>query len=283
MKSGTQPTDRSVCRGSMQRDFLSGRRLPVPARLTVLIAEARARDQVASRLEEALAAELMMAPALDPVMIAPLERIEEGSTDHLCLSGVNGPVVLLAWMDVSQAAGHWRRLGLQGHLVPRGSTANPDERRVYYIEMHRDIQVPDILGQLEQGGRHPKCVGMRSRRPTGARGPASQRPVFCREVHRSMRGRSRLARNRTAVGNPGRSWSKPMGWRMARSGNTWIVWSTIWTRWIFDRQGLLGIGTSLECVGGASADRPAVGVAAKRERDSSGNGRGKVQLSMAGV
>ncbi len=150
MKSGTQPTDRSVCRGSMQRDFLSGRRLPVPARLTVLIAEASARDQVASRLEEALAAELMMAPALDPVMIAPLERIEEGSTDHLCLSGVNGPVVLLAWMDVSQAAGHWRRLGLQGHLVPRGSTANPDERRVYYIEMHRDIQVPDILGQLRQ-------------------------------------------------------------------------------------------------------------------------------------
>ncbi|RMF41421.1 MAG: hypothetical protein D6753_09625 [Planctomycetota bacterium] len=121
----------------------------MPIRLTVVIAQASARDQVASQLEESLAAELMMARGLDPVMVAALERIEPGSTDHLCLTGLGGPAVVLGWCDAAQAARHWQRLGLSGHLVERDGTARSGQRRVHYMEMRPGMQVTEVLRYVQ--------------------------------------------------------------------------------------------------------------------------------------
>jgi hypothetical protein len=91
------------------------------ARLPVVISQSVRREPAAVNCEEQLITELLFTSGLDATLIGPLESIESGSTDHLCLEGLKGPFALLSWGSLSESQQQLTRLGIHGSIIDRDS------------------------------------------------------------------------------------------------------------------------------------------------------------------
>lgn len=140
------------------------------ARLTVIICQSTVRAGLAADLEETLVAELMMAPGFDATMIGPLEAVEPGGTDLLCLSSFNHSLALLTWLPSEEAQRHWSRLGLEGQVTTlnkagEGAADAPEKaasRKVFHIQLSEGMGAKTALSQLQQllASRQVKTVGI---------------------------------------------------------------------------------------------------------------------------
>jgi hypothetical protein len=107
-------------------------------RLPVVISQSVRREPAAVNCEEQLITELLFTSGLDATLIGPLESIESGSTDHLCLEGLKGPFALLSWASLANSQQQLSRLGIHGSIIDRDS----DPRVGRTIETSGD-QVPN--------------------------------------------------------------------------------------------------------------------------------------------
>lgn len=89
------------------------------ARLPVVVSQSVRREARSVSCEENLITELLFTQGLDATLIGPLESIQIGGTDHLCLEGLKGPFALLSWGSVSEVASELARLSIQGCLADR--------------------------------------------------------------------------------------------------------------------------------------------------------------------
>jgi hypothetical protein len=122
-------------------------------RLSVVISQHAQRGQAQTAMEEAFVGQLIFINGLDPSLIASLDRIELGSTDHLFLEGLGSDFVLLNWVDRDAVAKELIRIGFSGHLVTLGTaeripfgTASP--RRVYHVQLDSSRTVDSVIQSL---------------------------------------------------------------------------------------------------------------------------------------
>jgi len=106
------------------------------ARLPVVVSQSIRREPRSVSCEENLITELLFTQGLDATLIGPLESIQIGSTDHLCLEGLKGPFALLSWGSVREVASQLARLSIQGGLADR------DDNQVTIVE----IKAPGVEG-----------------------------------------------------------------------------------------------------------------------------------------
>lgn len=131
------------------------------ARLPVVVSQSLRRDPSAVTCEEDLVTELLFTTGLDATLIGPLETIQAGSTDHLCLEGLKGPFALLTWGEVSKSRQELLRLGIHGSLCDRDSDSfsvvfiaesesmNHD-RRIDHYQLRRETKPSHLIAQLKQ-------------------------------------------------------------------------------------------------------------------------------------
>jgi len=162
------------------------------ARLPVVISQALRREPAAIACEEKLITELLFTNGLDATLIGPIENVEVGSTDHLCLEGLKGPFALLSWTSIEDTRKQLSRMGVHGSIVnrdavslvslPIDSTRNEDpDRRIDYYQLRAD-RVPkswidslkEILEAREVKAFSIQVPGKPSPRP--AVSPAASKP-----------------------------------------------------------------------------------------------------------
>ncbi len=97
-------------------------------RLPVVIAQSVRREPAAIHCEEQLITALLFTPGLDATLIGPLESIEPGSTDHLCLEGLKGRFGLLSWAPLMNSQQQLSRLGIHGTIIDRDSQSHEGRR-----------------------------------------------------------------------------------------------------------------------------------------------------------
>ena len=93
------------------------------ARLPVVISQSSRREPLMVTCEEKLITQLLFASGLDATLIGPLESVEMGSTDHLCLEGLKGPFALLGWTSIAECQLQLVRLGVHGSIVDRDAAS----------------------------------------------------------------------------------------------------------------------------------------------------------------
>lgn len=86
--------------------------LSMAPRLSIVISQAPSHDAAIADIEQSIVTALMFEPGMDPMLIGHIESIQAGTTDHLCLEGIRGDFVLLAWLPIQSAYDHLARLGL---------------------------------------------------------------------------------------------------------------------------------------------------------------------------
>ena len=127
------------------------------SRLPVVIAQHAQRAGRESQFEEALVAELIFTNGLDATLIQGIDRILEGSTDHLCLEGLLGDYALVCWSTTEDLIANLNRLGVAGRLIlhdqakgERHSIALNESgtRKIYKIELDSAASSDSVMAQL---------------------------------------------------------------------------------------------------------------------------------------
>ncbi len=131
------------------------------ARLPVVISQSIRREASASACEEKLITELLFTPGLDATLIGPVESIEAGRTDHLCLEGLKGPFALLGWTSIADCHRQLSRLEIHGSLFDRDDkmstalmiqTEKPADvsRRIDYFQLRTGLEPKYWVELLKQ-------------------------------------------------------------------------------------------------------------------------------------
>ncbi len=131
------------------------------ARLPVVISQSARREPAAVTCEEKLITELLFTAGLDATLVGPLEAVEAGSTDHLCLEGLKGPFALLGWTSLVESQQQLSRLGIHGSIVDRDdktlarfsihTTSEHDpNRRIDYYQLRFDRETSAWVDSLKK-------------------------------------------------------------------------------------------------------------------------------------
>lgn len=131
------------------------------SRLPVVISQSIRREPVAVNCEEQLITELLFTNGLDATLIGPLETIEIGSTDHLCLEGFKGPFALLGWTSIAECKQQLVRLGVHGSILDRDANTSASQtldaanqkdsnRRVDYFRLRPDREPKSWIDSLQK-------------------------------------------------------------------------------------------------------------------------------------
>ncbi len=112
----------------------------MPRRITVVISQSQSKNPAKSDLEEGVVAALLGSPGIDLGIVPNLYDLAPDSTGMLNLSGIEGDMVVCAWLF--PRAAHWTldRMGIRGQIGPtllkgQGETdedpdgEDPDEER----------------------------------------------------------------------------------------------------------------------------------------------------------
>jgi hypothetical protein len=113
--------------------------------MTVVISQTNNRGSSAADFEEQLLTEIMFQPNLDAVLIGPLERLNAGGTDELCLSQLPAGSILLGWLGESQAAQCLSEAGVDWRLSSSPTTA---AKSLLYRQLSPDEPKERVLAEL---------------------------------------------------------------------------------------------------------------------------------------
>src|SRR5947207_231092 len=86
----------------------------MPRKLTVVISQGQSANPAKRRLEEELVGALLFEPGVEVTVIPHLYDLPPAGTGMLCLQGITGDMVVLAWLY--PRAAHWTldRNGIRG-------------------------------------------------------------------------------------------------------------------------------------------------------------------------
>jgi hypothetical protein len=109
--------------------------------------------------EEELVAALMMEDGIDVNVIPHVEHLESDSTGLLCLEGIRGDLLLLAWLEPQAALRTLRACGIDGRLgatalSPSATTAPADalagNRAIFCLDLRGQHTIQPLLSEVRR-------------------------------------------------------------------------------------------------------------------------------------
>jgi len=131
-------------------------------RLTVVVSQGHSKNPAKRGLEEQIVAELLMQPGIDVTVIPNLYDLEADGTGMLCLQGIGGDMVILAWLF--PRAAHWTldRNGITGKVGTTLLVGDDDEEEE--MDTAVEAEANDKLRVLDgraQSNRTIYCLDLR--------------------------------------------------------------------------------------------------------------------------
>lgn len=111
-------------------------------RLSVIMVHTPPASAASSELAEAVVGQLIGLPEIDLMLVGPLSRLAEGSTDRLSLESIAGDVALLDWQNVEMSVADLEKLGFEGVRAPHDHDPNQPNlanatRRIYAFDLNK--------------------------------------------------------------------------------------------------------------------------------------------------
>lgn len=127
-------------------------------KLTVVLSQAQGKHPVRTRLEEDLAAELLMEPNVNVSLVPNLYDMSADHTGLVFLRSLKGPFVLLGWNYPRALRWVLDRQQVHGHEGLSELIGDDDERDE---EVEENIS-PEAIGALDVPPRNIYCIDMRA-------------------------------------------------------------------------------------------------------------------------
>ncbi len=130
-------------------------------KITVVISQSQSKNPVQRRLEEDLAARLIMEPGIDVSIVPNLYDMQADHTGLLFLRSVSGPLVVLGWMFPRAIRWTLDRQGVRGHegvtlLVADDEDAEAEDEA-------GDEPASQAIGAVSVPARRLYCIDLRVR------------------------------------------------------------------------------------------------------------------------
>jgi hypothetical protein len=130
----------------------------MPAKkITVAISQAQGKNPAQRRLEEDLAARLIMEPGIDVSIVPNLYDMQADHTGLLFLRSVTGPLVVLGWLYPRAIRWTLDRQGVRGQEGLTLLTTEDDD------EAEEKEPNPEAIGSVEVPPRRLYCIDLRAR------------------------------------------------------------------------------------------------------------------------
>ena len=128
-----------------------------PRKITVVISQAQGKNPAQRRLEEDLAARLIMEPGIDVSIVPNLYDMQADHTGLLFLRSVTGPLVVLGWLYTRAIRWTLDRQGVRGQEGLSLLTTEDDD------EAEEQEPNPEAIGAVETPARKLYCIDLRAR------------------------------------------------------------------------------------------------------------------------
>ena len=150
------------------------------SRIAAVLCRASDVAQAGGCDDDLLLAALCMERGIDATFVEALVRIEEGSTDHVCLQGVQGPFILLSRDDGPTVSQHLRRLRVSGELIPTDGAVEPaatlrSMRSIFHILLRPAVDVQRLIARIHAIRRDATARVTQIKLPSGMVLPNVQR------------------------------------------------------------------------------------------------------------
>ena len=90
--------------------------------MKLVLSQSHQNDPVRRDTEQELVASLLMQDRIEVILVQDVAELEIESTDALCLQGIRGNMLVVAWHNTVNCIAHLRRLGIVGKFD--GDTAS---------------------------------------------------------------------------------------------------------------------------------------------------------------
>jgi len=117
--------------------------------MKLVLSQSHQNDPVRRDTEQELVASLLMRDRIEVILVEDVAELENASTDALCLQGIRGDMLVVAWHNTVDCITHLRRLGIVGQFDGDTSTTSvlpialPSGQ---YDAMQRRIAFLDLTG-----------------------------------------------------------------------------------------------------------------------------------------
>ncbi len=133
----------------------------MPHRLTVVVSQSRSQNPKKRALEESLVAELLGRPGLDVTVVPHLYDLKTDGTGMLCLTGIEGDVVVCSWLYPRAARWVLDRNGIRGREgVSLLKSLGEDDEAEESSEAEKEK--PRVIDRLDLPPRRIYCLDLRA-------------------------------------------------------------------------------------------------------------------------
>ncbi|MDG2381407.1 MAG: hypothetical protein P8N76_07010 [Pirellulaceae bacterium] len=124
-------------------------------RIIVVLSQAARANSTQRDFESSLVAELLMVHGLEVTLIPDLTRLKPGDTGLLCLEGITSDMVMLSWIDATQAHQQLAQLEIHGRpgRTAWGSlpiVAVEHARTIFHIDLRELPAVSDCCDEIKR-------------------------------------------------------------------------------------------------------------------------------------
>jgi len=85
--------------------------------MKLVLSQSYQNDPVRRDTEQELVSSLLMQDRIEVILVQDVAQLENESTDALCLQGIRGDMLVVAWHNTIDCTGHLRRLGIVGKFI----------------------------------------------------------------------------------------------------------------------------------------------------------------------
>jgi hypothetical protein len=116
--------------------------------MKLVLSQSHQNDPTRRDTEQELVASLLMQDRIEVILVQDVAQLENESTDALCLQGIRGDMLVVAWHNTVDCTEHLRRLGIVGQFD--GDTATTSSLPIVlpsgqYDAMQRRIAFLDLI------------------------------------------------------------------------------------------------------------------------------------------
>ncbi len=117
--------------------------------MKLVLSQSQQNDPKRRDTEQELVASLLMQDRIEVILVEDVAQLENDSTDALCIQGIRGDMLIVAWHDPVDCIKHLRRLGIVGQFD--GDDVATSELPIvlpsgHYDAMQRRIVCQDLTG-----------------------------------------------------------------------------------------------------------------------------------------
>ncbi len=129
--------------------------------MKLVLSQSHQNDPVRRDIEQELVASLLMQDRIEVILVQDVAQLEVESTDALCLQGIRGDMLLVAWHNTVDCTAHLRRLGILGKFD--GDTATTSILPIalpsgQYDAMQRHIAFLDLTRTADPSNSRQKIL-----------------------------------------------------------------------------------------------------------------------------